>query len=241
MDLKVVFAGPSIHGVDIDFAGIDLRRPAQQGDVEQAVADGAQVIGLIDGHYQQVGAVWHKELLFALSSGVAVYGAASIGALRAAECEAFGMKPVGIIAQRYCSGELVDDADVALLNAPAEMGYQPITEPLVNAMATIDAISAAGAISPPEHDALLRAAKTLFFADRSPESIVATADLGGRKSRILACYLANRVDLKAIDAALLVDAVRQHRASPPQSPRWSFAKSPFWRDRQVRSFSVTPP
>lgn len=241
MDLRVVFAGPSIYGVVPDLAGIDLRRPAQQGDVEQAVADGAQVIGLIDGHYHQVGAVWHKELLFALRSGVAIYGAASMGALRAAECEAFGMKPVGTIARRYCTGELVDDADVALLNAPAELGYQPMTEPLVNAIATIDALSIAGVISSFECDALMCAARQLFFADRTPESIVAAANLADRTSAILDCYHAHRVDLKALDATLLVRAVKQHRVSSRQSSPWSFAESPFWRDRQVRSFSVTVP
>lgn len=241
MAVKVVFAGPSLHGAVVDFAGIDLRRPAQQGDVEQAVADGARVIGLIDGHYQQVGAVWHKELLFALRAGVAIYGAASMGALRAAECQAFGMQPVGTIANRYCTGELVDDADVALLNAPAALGYQPMTEPLVNAMATIDALSIGRLISFAEHEALVGAARALFFADRTPSSIVAAADLKERASSILDLYLARRVDLKALDAALLVTAVRRHCPSPVRKQNWSLAKSPFWRDRQVRSFSVTGP
>src|SRR3954452_8807487 len=104
--MKVVFAGPSIHGLDLDLEGIVLRGPAEMGDFERAVTDGATVIGLVDGHYQQVGAVWHKEILMALAAGVTVFGAASMGALRASECEAFGMIPVGDIARRYCTGEL---------------------------------------------------------------------------------------------------------------------------------------
>ena len=107
----VVFAGPSLYGAQFDPGDVVIRSPAQMGDIERAFADGATAIGLIDGHYQQVGAIWHKEILLALSGGVAVFGAASMGALRAAECEPFGMVPVGAIARRYCSGELYDDAD----------------------------------------------------------------------------------------------------------------------------------
>src|SRR5262245_46332423 len=47
-----------------------------------------------------------------LSSGVAVAGAASIGALRSAECSAFGMVGIGKILRRFSAGELADDADV---------------------------------------------------------------------------------------------------------------------------------
>ena len=126
--MKIVFAGPSLCGAEYDAGDVIVRGPAQMGDLERAVAEGAHAVGLIDGHYQQVGAVWHKEILLALSSGVAVYGAASMGALRAAECEAFGMVPVGDIARRYCSGALFDDADVALTNGPAELGFPPLTE-----------------------------------------------------------------------------------------------------------------
>ena len=60
-----------------------------------AVRRGVRVIGLVDGVFERVPAVWHKEILFALSEGVHVYGAASMGALRAAELDTFGMRGVG--------------------------------------------------------------------------------------------------------------------------------------------------
>ena len=135
--MKVVFAGPSLHGAEFDPGDVVIRGPAEMGDLERAVAAGATAVGLVDGHYQQVGAVWHKEILFALASGVAVYGAASMGALRVSECEAFGMIPVGDIAHRYCSGELFDDADVALTNGPAELGFPPLTEAMVDVEAEL--------------------------------------------------------------------------------------------------------
>jgi hypothetical protein len=102
--MKLVFAGPSIHGETVDLTGIELRPPAVQGDLLRAVVEGASVIGLIDGAFEATASVWHKEILHALSEGVAVVGGASMGALRAAECAAFGMEPVGQIARLLLSG-----------------------------------------------------------------------------------------------------------------------------------------
>ncbi len=108
-----------------------------------------------------------------LSQGVAVYGAASMGALRAAECAAFGMIGVGEIYAGYASGELIDDDAVAQLHAPAELDYQPLTEALVDIEATLAASRGAGALDADEHDELLRIARRLHFKDRTIDRIVA--------------------------------------------------------------------
>jgi hypothetical protein len=52
-------------------------------------------IGVIDGYFEVVPTVWHKEILWAMAQGIHVFGAASIGALRAAELDSFGMRGVG--------------------------------------------------------------------------------------------------------------------------------------------------
>ena len=125
----VIFAGPSIYGLDkTATAFADLRAPARCGDVLKAVRDGAQTIGLIDGVFESLPSVWHKEILFALAAGVRVLGAASLGALRAAECHSFGMEGVGPIFRQYRSGARTSDADVAVVHAPAELGYKPLTD-----------------------------------------------------------------------------------------------------------------
>lgn len=67
----VVFAGPSIHGIAGEhMSGLDLRGPAACGDIFDAARQGVGTIGLIDGLYGDCAAVWHKEILFALASGV---------------------------------------------------------------------------------------------------------------------------------------------------------------------------
>ena len=125
----------------------ELRGPAAYGDVARAVIDGATAIGIVDGRFEDTRAVWHKEILFALSEGVAVAGAASMGALRAAECAAFGMIGIGDVYRRYVSGEFDDDGDVAQLHGPAELGFLALSEPLANIVATLEALEAESLIS----------------------------------------------------------------------------------------------
>jgi hypothetical protein len=234
--MKVIFAGPSLYGVPCDPGGLVIRGPAQMGDVERAVAEGATAIGLIDGHYQQVGAVWHKEILLALSAGVAVYGAASMGALRAAECEPFGMVPIGSIARRYCSGDLYDDADVALTNGPAELGFPPLTEAMVDVEATAAHLLAQRLVTAAGAAAIIAAARGLFFADRSLDALC--EKLGPDRA---ALYRAHRVSQKSRDALELVEVLKAlNPATEAPPPAWRFARSPFWADRVTpRSSSVT--
>ena len=74
--------------------------------------------------------VWHHELLAALDAGVAVYGGASMGALRAAELWPLGVVGVGTVFGWYRDGVLDDDDEVALYHAPPERGSRPFTVPL---------------------------------------------------------------------------------------------------------------
>ena len=104
----VVFAGPSIYGLaKHTLAGIELRPPAACGDILRACRSDVSRIGLVDGVFETSPSVWHKEILFALSRGIRLFGAASMGALRAAECHHFGMEGLGRIFEQYKSGERI--------------------------------------------------------------------------------------------------------------------------------------
>src|SRR5262245_58082904 len=97
--MKIIFAGPSCGEDSLSLCRADptvkILAPACYGDVARACLDGTTAIGVIDGRFEDTRALWHKEILFALSKGVAVAGAASMGALRAAECSPFGMIGIG--------------------------------------------------------------------------------------------------------------------------------------------------
>src|ERR1700722_7996310 len=129
----VVFLGPSLP---LDEArailpGAVYLPPAKQAHLLSAVGiHRPNVIGLIDGEFGQSLSVWHKEILFALSRGVAVYGASSMGALRAAETAAFGTRGIGRIFEMYASGELTDDDEVALSHGLDDAGYRKTSEPM---------------------------------------------------------------------------------------------------------------
>lgn len=221
--MKVLFAGPSLYGSDIELTGLDVRAPAAQGDVLAAVRDGATAIGLIDGEFGQRAAVWHKEILLALDRGVGVYGASSMGALRAAECAPFGMIPVGAIANAYLDGILDDDAAVALTMAPAEMGSIPLTEPQVDAEATLAKLRDLDLIDAAIHADLVARSAALHFTERTDDALMAS------HPQLLAAYREHHVSQKRLDAEELV---RVLQAAPQSTKRASFRIEPsvFWRD-----------
>jgi len=226
--MKVVFVGPSLPDAET-FARDDLivRPPACQGDVMKALEDGATAIGLIDGQFEFVAPVWHKELLFALSEGKAVYGAASMGALRAAECAAYGMIGIGKIFDAYISGQRIDDADVALVHSPAELGYFAMTVPLVNVDATLAKALAIGLLSDEEEARLSKAARALFFKDRTWKKVVATAEL--EWARVDPIIKAAQVDQKRLDAIALMDEMRAGNCLNQPQQEWQFNATPLWR------------
>jgi hypothetical protein len=228
--MRIVFAGPSIYGAEIDLSGIELRPPAAQGDLLRAVLDGATVIGLIDGAFEATAAVWHKEILYALGEGVAVIGGASMGALRAAECAAFGMEPVGTVAHMFLNGESDDDALVAITHGPAELGSPPFTEALVDCEATIAEMARRGVLTPAEAEHSTLVARRIYYKDRTVENLAVSA-FPEAAERFAAKYSHSRVSIKTCDATAVIDRVqslpevraRQHRG-------WVLNEPPMWKE-----------
>jgi hypothetical protein len=224
--VKVLFAGPSLFGQDFERTGLDIRPPARQGDLHRAVLDGAHVIGLIDGVFGFVPSVWHKEILFALQQGVRVLGGASLGALRATECVSFGMEPVGEIAEAYIHGARSEDADVCLAHCPAELDFMPLSEPLVDVEASVAALLEAGRIDGDQAWAWLKAARDIYFADRTVDAMLARAEL---PAEFADDYHRHRVGVKARDALQLVarlQALPDALAAAP--PGWTLQSSGPW-------------
>ena len=140
-DVVVVFVGPSL-----DRAAVDALLPAAivlppicQGQLLSAVDRyRPAAVAIIDGEFSQSLSVWHKEILFALGQGIRVFGASSMGALRAAECDVYGMVGVGQIYEWYRDGVLVDDDEVALVHGSEDDGWRNLSWPMVNVRATVD-------------------------------------------------------------------------------------------------------
>jgi len=230
----VIFAGPSIFGVDMGrYSAFSLCGPAAAGDILRAVRDGFRRIGLIDGLYGDTAAVWHKEILYALANGVAVYGAASMGALRAAECAAFGMTGIGSIFEEYASGARTSDADVALSHAPEELGFRPITLALVDAEATIGA--AAQDDPQADHSALLLSARAVHFSRRTWKTIVRGAGFDGDEAgRLVETLRRCEQHRKRSDAGLLLETMLRRTGRPVELPTWKFQDTMFFRALERR-------
>jgi hypothetical protein len=125
-----------------------------------------RAIALIDGVFESTPSVWHREIIAALEAGVAVFGAASMGALRAAELRSYGMVGIGRIYD-WAKRGLIDDAAVALLHAGKEHGHRPLSLPLVDVLAAAEKARRAKALTPGEARALTAAAAGIFYQERS--------------------------------------------------------------------------
>jgi len=143
---KLVFVGPSLTPDDkTNFNQAQYAPPCEEGDVIRAMDAGFKAVGIIDGFFGDRRAVSHKEILLALSKGVAVYGAASMGALRAAELDSWGMQGVGSIYEKYRCGKFMDDGDVAVTHGPAELEFPVTSLAVVDVEATLASLVARGA------------------------------------------------------------------------------------------------
>lgn len=229
--MKILFAGPSLpDAAALAGDAITVRPPAVLGDVLAAIREGATAIGIVDGNFEHVAPVWHKEILYALDQGVAVLGAASMGALRAAECDAFGMVGIGRIYEDYACGRRMDDADVALLHGPAELGYPALSLPLVNVEATLDRLEAEGTVDKHRISMLRAAAAGLFYKERTWPAIIERIETAQERKSLLQLFLATAVDQKRADALALVHALKDFDAKPPEKQgNWTFRATSLWR------------
>ena len=229
-----VFLGPTLPREDAA-AVLDATflPPARQGDVFRAVrTHQPRAIGLIDGVFLDVPAVWHREILWALNEGVHVFGAASMGALRAAELAPFGMRGVGTIFAAYQAGRwpaddapFEDDDEVAVIHAPAEAGGAALSDPMVDLRASLDAAEAAAVIDRANRLALVAAMKALHFPARSFARLgeAARALLGETAAaRLINWLVANRVAQKRLDAIAMLQAMARLLENDPRSFRASF-------------------
>ncbi len=240
----IIFAGPSVRGLELPHRpDLRFRPPAKQGDIYRATLARPKVIGLIDGYFEGVPSVWHKEILWALSQGIRVFGSASMGALRAAELDGFGMIGVGRIYQWYRDGRLEDDDEVALIHGPSESGFLPLSEPMVNVRSTCEAAMAAGIIDSQKAETILSAAKLLHYRERNWKTLLAAAGLRWPEVEEFTRWLASgRVDQKQLDAAALIAEVlaSMDNSVPPRIPDFRFEWTDLW-ERVVHDWTASTP
>lgn len=123
---------------------------------------------LIDGDFNHVLPVWHKECAFCAMKGVRLYGASSMGALRASELADFGiMIGCGTIFHWYWEGLCEADDEVAVCYHKSPSGeYVCDTCPLVNIRAGLIKQVNLGLMTQDEADEELRLQRSIHYTER---------------------------------------------------------------------------
>jgi len=209
-----LFAGPSIGKAEViaQLQGLNVevtcRPPVQQGDLLMLLSTPPDIVGLIDGYFMHTPSVAHKEILLLLEKGVKVLGAGSMGALRAAELDVFGMKGVGTVYQWYRNGVIDGDDEVAMSHGDTQEEFQPLTEPLVNIRHCLERAVEERVVEKETAVRLLQTAKILHFSERTWKTILDSASDGicdrAEIDRLRDFQLREHPNLKRDDALLLL-------------------------------------
>jgi len=265
--IDIVYVGPTLAAAEVRalLPDADVRGPVAVGDVLRILGEHAARrvrigrIAIIDGYFERMAAVWHKEILLAIEAGIEVWGAASMGALRAAELAPFGMRGIGTIYERFASGELVADDEVAVAHLPAEYGYRCTSVALVDlregieqVMATLatDSVVATDSALAKERERLIELARAPFYRERSWERLIADAQAGGISKTTIEALQARGLSTttsrdvlpsrKAADARLLLETMARTAKRPslakPTRTTAKFRVPRTWALAQLRAF-----
>lgn len=212
----LVYLGPSL---DRDIAAQKLSAqyapPIKRGDLDN-VESHIEKIAIVDGEFGQSLSVTPKEILKAMCNGVEVWGASSMGALRAAELYPYGMKGYGWVFDAYRNGSIDADDEVALTFDP--FSGRACTVPLVNVRYWLDDAVSAGLIESRVQRSLLRACRRIFFADRTTVSLykLLEEELGGMLFDTLLRHSGGQIsDVKRTDAEGLLSVLARGDTACP--------------------------
>lgn len=209
----VVYTGPTLSREEVlgVVPGAQVRPPVSRGDLLSEGWSGGDTAVLIDGYYRERLSVGHKEILWLLNVGVTVIGAASMGALRAAELSPYGMSGAGSVYRMYAEGEIDGDDEVAVLHGPAELGYPASTVAMVNLR-----YGCAQGVHAELGARIVETAKALPFSHRTWQEL---EDLLGEEARETLATLERRIaagewDLKRLDALAALRTVAKPHVAP---------------------------
>lgn len=209
----IVFAGPSLDGTRLrDHPALIHLPPIKRGDLAKVGDCGIVVI--IDGEFGQSDSVSPKEILAVIEAGKTVVGAASMGALRASELDRCGMIGVGWVYEYFRRQTVRRDADVAL--AYSFFDYKPMTVPIVDVEYWMERTFVAGLIARKERARVLKAARSIFFAERTMDSLLTSLrqTVGDQLLQSLLAFTGGDVpSIKSLDAEAAVRRVASLRGN----------------------------
>ena len=168
-----------------------------------------------------------------------------MGALRAAELHSFGMVGIGRIFEAFRDGILEDDDEVALHHGPAQTGYIPLSEPMVNIRATLECALKQDIISKSAENQLIDLAKYEYYPKRNWKNLLSL----GHENMIAKNELVklekwlpeNRIDQKFDDAISMLNAMSEYvaRGQTNNETNYHLEWTVMW-DKAVWTANQTP-
>lgn len=239
----IVFLGPTLSISEAKQILPDAMYlpPVRCGDVLRVLRLKPKVIAIIDGYFEHTAAIWHKEILFAIDSGVMVYGASSMGALRAAELTKFGMRGVGKIYHDYVNGVINDDDEVAVLHTTRAKNYLCSSDAMVNIRSTVARAIEENIITDDFGKIILQAAKSLPYQQRNLQNIQNKILPKQNVAKFFAWVNAgNIIDQKKLDAIELLNACKDllHTETVLQNVQKSVFLRALHNDVMCRPFHI---
>ena len=220
---KLVFLGPSLGLEEARSLcpAAELRPPIRFGDLYALTCESPGQVLIIDGVFHDTTPVWQREILHVLQAGWQVLGASSMGALRALELEAYGMVGLGTVFEWYRNGRIEGDDEVALMHGVAEMGYQPLSLPLVDVRHVLAGLEAQGVLAPSQVSGILYSFKCMGHEARTQSALLALVQEQGGDVKAVRDRLSDPAQsLKAEDARLALRVLAGQLPPPAQGACW---------------------
>jgi hypothetical protein len=239
-----IFVGPTLAGqavLDV-LPGAVLHPPVAHGDLLRAPLLRDDVVVIVDGYYHQRPSVRHKEILALLARGVVVIGCASMGALRAAELDEYGMIGNGAVYRMYREGVLDADDEVAVAHTPGPE-YQSLTVPSVVVRHVVDAAVRTGVFDASQAAGVVDAARRIHYAQRSWQAMWSVRDASDATIAALAKLRkfveshSDPLDVKADDTLDTLRKVAKGELPGVRQVADGWATS-GWRNRHVNEWEV---
>jgi hypothetical protein len=235
MNEAFIFLGPTLPVADAR-AELDAvyLPPVSAGDMFRLWQRRPKAVGIVDGYFEHVPAVWHKEIMWIMAHGVHVFGSAGLGALRATELDSFGMRGIGLVYQAVKDGTLDRDDEVAVAWEEGPDGYRPLSDAMVSIRATLEAAHGAQIISDATREILAAAGAGLFYRMRNWPALLETGKAVGADPAELTALRrwlpGGRVDQQADDAVAMLRQMRDFLAGSPDPLRvpWTVANTTRW-------------
>ena len=169
---RFLFVGPTAFGVCTEKLSsshqIKVLPPVRRGDIDELVQinpNPGEII-IVDGTFHSYPSVSHKEIRNAIDRDWVVVGLSSMGAIRAAELEMFGMQGYGSVFEKYRSDPDFDDDEVTLIHGACSP-YIHVSEPMIHFRNAIDYLYRKEQIDEKKRDLIIANLKERWYGYRT--------------------------------------------------------------------------